>query len=92
MESTPPDTAHSTRAPGVIASIVIVVVLLLNGRKRRVFGQPHQLERAGLTVAVFEDDRLGQVRVFALFVVLPVAVEREHDVRVLLDGTGFTQV
>ena len=92
MESTPPDTAHSTRAPGMMASIVIVVVLLLDGREGCVLRQPHELERAGLAVAVFEDDCLGEVRILALLVIIPVAVEREHDVRVLLDGAGLTEV
>ena len=43
-------------------------------------------------MAVFEDDRLGEVRILALLVIIPVAVEREHDVRVLLDGAGLTEV
>ena len=43
-------------------------------------------------MAVFEDDCLGEVRILALLVIIPVAVEREHDVRVLLDGAGLTEV
>ena len=43
-------------------------------------------------VSLFGNVHLALARLLGLRIVHLVAVEEEHDIRVLLDGTGLTQV
>ena len=67
-------------------------MLAIHAVKTGVPAVPSQVDGAGLAVAVLGDDALGNVVLFGILVVIVVAVEKEHDVRVLLDGAGFTQI
>ena len=49
-------------------------------------GTPLQIDLAGLAVAVFCDDALGQIGVFGVPVVVALPVEEEDDIGVLLDS------
>ena len=50
---------------------------------------PLQLDRAGLAVAVFGDDALGNILVLRVGVIIFVTVEEQDGVGVLLDGAGL---
>ena len=51
-----------------------------------------QLDGASRAIALFADDDFGHVGLFAIFIVVIIAVNEHDDVRILLDGAGFTQV
>ena len=97
-ESAPPDTAQTTVWPGESMAFsrhqrsTLSLMLPLQIRERRKLREPLQLDRAGLAVAIFRDDALGDVFLLRVFVVIVVAVDEHDRVGVLLDGAGFAQV
>ena len=73
-------------------SASIFAVPPVDGREGGVLGQPLQLHLTGLAVAVFGNDALRQIVIFAVLVVIILPIEEHDDIRVLLDGAGFPQV
>ena len=51
-----------------------------------------QLDGASWAIALFADDDFGHVGLFAIFIVVIIAVNEHDDVRILLDGAGFAEI
>ena len=66
--------------------------LLLHICKFCIIRQPNQFYSSNRAVCLFGNDYLRNIFIFAVFVVVVVAVNEHYDICVLLNGAGFTQI